>query len=776
VALLAIGAMAIGIAASTSVFTLADAILWHPLPFKDPDRIVSLLAVQSPTQPAMRRVPAAALNAWAAKGDILEDVYAYSMDPAVVTPGEPRSVTMAELSPGLLTALGALPVAGRDFIPDDGARGSAAVAIVSDGLARDLALAVGGRNGTITVDGTPRTIVGVMPRGFSFPVGRVALWVPLQEKMARGARLMAMARLRPDVSLARAQALADAATRSLVDGQGHRLPAIRVAPFVVPSMATATALRILLGAVALLFLIALGNASNVLLAESVRRDAEMALRASLGATRWRLARQVLSEGLLLSGAAAIIGAGIASAVISRVAGAVPYIVSFQSLRPLEVDWRALTFSTAIAAVAGVASGLASLSRGTRHDLHLSLQGSASPTASHVRLRSAFTVAQLALTLALLVGAGLLANGFVHMARADRGFDPLGLVQVSLELPERSYPDKLATDLKLEELRLEAASLPDSTSATVCESIPPELGFASAAGLETSDGSRMGQTDDTVAFASVDEAFFTTLAIPIVSGRTFDRRDGPSSQATAVVSRSLASRLWPDKDPLGRHLRLDSGGDPWLTVVGVANDVANGGADQPRGALAVYVPRAQQANTWHHETLVVRARSDSPAVISSLRALVRRILPDAPIDGVETAFETIAFSNARVRFATGLMATFAAVALGLALIGVYGSFWCAVRQRTSEIGVRMALGASPKAIMNMILSGTARLVALGALIGTPIALAGARMLRSLLFEVSPYDPVTFGLVVLALALAALAATYLPARAASRIDPLAALRHL
>ncbi len=776
VAILAIGTMAIGIAASTSVFTLADAVLWHPLPFKDPERIVSLWSVQAPGLPATPRVPLASLEAWTAKADVLERVYAFSPRPGVIEAGEPESVPVCEVSPGLLSSLGMLPISGRDFAPDDAAPGGDDVAIVSARLARTLGLEAGGPNSTITVDGTRRNIVGVMPPGFSFPTNRAALWLPLSQE-ARGpgpARVTAMARLRPGVSLARARATAEVATNGLVDARGRHLASIRLAPFVEPDATTTTALCVLLGAVALLFLIAVGNASGVQLAEAVRRDAEMALRTSLGATRWRLARQVLAESLLLAGCAALAGAGLASWVISGAAPSVPSILSFQSLRPIQIDWRALTFLVLAALVAGVASALASISRIGRRDLRGSLDRAGSQSAGHTRFRSVFTVTQLAFTLVLLMGAGLLGNGFVRLMRADPGYRPAGVHLLSLDLPERWFPDKAGADSKLEEMRREVASLPDVTSATVSDSAPPDFGFMAAEAVETSDGNRIGRTDDVLGLADVDGAYFATLGIPLLSGRTFDDRDRPAGQPTTVISRSLAARLWPGRDPLGRHFRTEGG--PWLTVIGIAGDVANGGMDQPLGTLVMYVPRAQQARTRHRQTLIARMRSGATAAVASLRSVVRRTLPEAPIDNTETAYAAIADSNARVRFATGLMATFAAVALGLALIGVYGSFWCAVRQRTSEIGVRMALGASPQAIMNMVLSGTARLVALGALIGTPIALAGARMLRSLLFEVSPYDPVTFGLVVLALALAALAATYLPARAASRIDPLAALRHL
>jgi putative ABC transport system permease protein len=773
VAGLAVSTLAVGIAASTIVFTLADAILWRPLPFREPDRIVSLRAVQSPGSPSMPRVPSAAISAWTAKGDVLEGVYAYSVEPAVITAEEPQSVKTCGVSPGLLTALGVLPASGRDFAPEDAAPGSPAVAIVSDELARTLALEVGGRKGTVVVDGTPRTIVGVMRPGSSVPVARVALWIPLPARATGTGRVTAMARLRRGVDLVKAQTFTEATSRGLVDDHGRRLPSLRLVPFLDKDPTTNTAFSILFGAVTTLFLIAIGNASNVLLAEAVRRDSEMALRAALGATRWRLARQALSESLLLSGAAALIAAGIAALVIPRVARAVPFLMTFQSLRPIVVDGRALMFSIVAAAGAGVISSLASIARGARRDVHTTLQGVASPTSSHARLRSAFTVAQLASTLALLMSAGLLANGFVRMARADRGFDPAGVAQFYIRLPQRWFPDKSATDGKLDELRRAAASLPEVTSATVSEGVPPELGFMSAEGLETSDGVLIGRSDDTVAFADVDDGFFRTLGIPILTGRGFDGTDRGDSQPTAVISRALASRLWPAKDALGRHLRLD-GGDTWLTVVGIAGDVANGGADQPRGALAIYTPRAQQVKTPRVETLVVRTRPGSHPIVP-LRSLVRRILPDAPIDGVETAYEAIADSNARVRFATGLMVALAAVAFALALVGVYGSFWCTVRQRTHEMGVRIALGASSSAILKMLLLSSGRLVLLGVAIGAPVALAGAGMLRSLLFEVSPYDPLTFGLVVFALGLAALVATYLPARAATRIDPLAALRH-
>ncbi len=776
VTVLVVLTLAIGIAATTVVFGLADVILWHPLPFQNGDRLFTVNRVSD--QGLQYGMAQDTLERWTGREAVFDFAFRYGTralqaaldaDPVVDIRGEPEVIGIVEVAPGLITALGGPPPFGRDFTDADARDGAERVAIVSDALARRLATGHGDPPTTVTIGGVRYTIVGTMPPGFAFPSRRTAAWLPRPNSRIGSSDVVAQ--VRRGLSLSQAQQLVDATSASGT-GAGRRL---RLMPFAAVSPQTATALRVLAGAVALLLLIAIGNAANVLLADAVRRDAEMTLRSSLGASRWRLARQIVAEVLIRSMAAATAAAALSMGTLAILSTSVPQVISFRALRPIALDWRALLFGAAIAAAAGLLAGMTSMARaaGSTH-LDSRLRAFGWQTRDHGRIRNALLVIQLALTVAVLAGAGLLGHAFVKLSRVDYGFDPEHLVSFSLKLPARTAAGR-GVQSTLDQLRAEASRVPDVVAATISDSLPPRMNVGAAGGLETLDRGRLSNAPPAVSFAVVDEAFFKTVGIQLIGGRVFDERD--TSTATGprrvVVSRSLASRLWPGENAVGREFREDLG-EPWLTVIGIVGDVNSGGFDGPLGPLAYYLARGQRETVWPYEQLTVRVRQDPARAIPALRSLIRRVVPDVPIVGAQTAYETIGDVNARVRFITFMMMGFAGIALALALIGVYGAFSCAVEQRRKEIGVRLALGAAPGDVMRMMLRTSARLTLVALGIGLPLAFAATPVLRSFLFDVSPGNPATFAVVTLFLIVTALAATYVPAQRAASVDPMEMLR--
>lgn len=771
VSLLIVFTLAIGIAASTTVFSLADAILWHPIPFRDPSRLVHLRAY-APGQPSQMNVPVTAIDAWAARHEVIASIHTWALGSAVVEPsqesadaGSIEEITISRVSPGLISELGTRLSRGRDFDRTDIGR---PVVIISDPLWHTQFRASPDVIGkSIRIDGEPHTAVGVAPHRFEFPVSRVLAWLPYASPAAP-ARVRAIARLRSDVTFRQAAAFAESTTHGFIEQR--RLPEIRIAPLVNVDPRTTQSIYILAGAVLCILLIATANASNILLADIVRREAEIAVRRSLGASALVLARQLLIEILVPTSLAVVIAVVIASWLLEMLAAGVPYLMSYQTLRPIELDWRGAIFAIAIALAAGAGAALAPFTQATR-DVSDALKRGA-PTTSRLGLRDGLVVVQVAVTIVLLAGSGLLVNGFIRLMRVDVGFNPDGLTIVEISLPRWRFSDAAASRASLERLKSESLKLPDVTAAALSRGIPPHLSFQAAGEVETTSGRLSTDAFIPLSFADIDESFFATLGIPVVSGRSFDARDQAGAAHVAIVTRTLARRLWPDRDAIGQRFRRSSD-EPWLTVVGVCGDVVNGGFDSPRGVLSVFTPRLQSADRFGYHTVVVRARSNGDQVGASLVALARQTIPGARVE-IERARDVIADEHARVRFATYLMSSLAAVAAALALVGVYGAFWCAVRQRTREIGLRLAIGAQPRDIVAMVLSSSARLAIVGLAVGLPIALAVARTLRSLLFEVSPADPVTLATVSIVLFVAALAASYLPARRGSRIDPCVALR--
>jgi putative ABC transport system permease protein len=768
VAMLVVITLAIGIAGATITFSVADAILWHPLPFPHAIRFVRVRLLVAPGAGAMLE-SGGALDAWGGR-QVLDGLYPFGLDSAIVDTGSGvRAFTVGNLSAGLLDALSVTPVLGRAFSANEYRPGSGVI-LASAELWRALQEAGHATVGAgVLVEGVRQTIVGVMPDGFEFPVARIGLWRPYAP-LSTDTGATALGTLKRGVTLGQAEAAARVASQKHTSGPVRR---VVISPFVSVSSATSTALYVLLGAVALLLLTAIANTANVFMAEAVRRDVELALRATLGASWWRIARQLAVEALVLSTLAALVALLLCTWTLGVVVKSVPYLISFQALRPIALDGRALTCAAVAAAVAGLGATSFAVLRVRRLDVHMALRGQTSGMPTHGRLSRVLTTTQMAVTLALLACAGVLARGLFDLGRSDPGFDPDHVVGMQVQFPTARLSDDPTLQATLADVRRDAARLPGVVDATVANAMPPSLGNQPLADLDVA-GAAARSSSRPVWFCRVDESFFNTIGITVLAGRGIETRDHADTQRVAVVSRALADTLWPNGDVLGRQFR-ESTSEPWLTVVGIVSNVTNSSMDGSRGLLAFYTPHVQSPSWWY-ESLIVRTRSPPDQVVPALRTLLRSRLPDAPMDDAQTARDELLMSNARGRFATGLMVTFAGVALLLAIIGVYGAFWFAVRQRTREIGVRLALGAAPRTVMGMVIGDSLRLVAIGVAAGIPLAFAATRAVRSLLFDVSPSDPWTFGSATLLLAAAAIAATYLPARRASRIAPVDVLRQV
>jgi putative ABC transport system permease protein len=763
----------VGITGSVVVFSVADAILWHPLPFRDADRLVSLWSFL-PQQHSMRAaIRLASLDVWDQRDRLFSDVYVYGMGGFSITGhGDAQAVTGARISRGLFSGLVVSPKIGRDFGSGDFVSGAEHVIVLSDRLWRSRfgaqATAIGE---VLNVDDVPYRVIGAMPPHFSFPVENVQFWIPLTSEPHGAADWFnAVAMLRPGVTIAAAAAATEAMTHGLRARDGVRLPELRVRPFTRRLPQTELILWIFGGAVGLVLLIAVANAANLLLADSVQREAELATRAAIGATMAQLVRQALAEATVIAIAAAGLAVVLASTVTDLVAASLPRIMAVQTLRPISMDWRGGIVAVLVATVSTCAAALAPLSR-LRRIIEGAARRSGSEGSRTTGLRSTLVVAQVAVTLVVLAAAALLAKGFIKLQHADVGYDPNNLLSVSVQLRGDVFKANIAKEQFLDELRHAAGVIPGVVSATVTESIPPQLGFA-AGPIDSDDGQSIAESA-TIAQASVDDQFFRTMGIPLLRGGLPTAARATDARRPAVVSRSLAAAVWHEQDPTGHTFRI-SRADPWYVVMGVAGDVQNGSFESPLGTFAVYEPRSVQPNIWHFQSLIVRTTGDTRRVEVAIREIVKRLNGNVPITNVDAASALIVDINSRVQFATWLMIAFASVATFLALIGVYGSFSCVVRQRTHEIAVRMALGAEPSDVVRMVLTATGRCALAGVVIGLPLALGLSRALRSLLFATSPNDPVTYVVVCLMLVTAAIGAAWYPAFRASRIDPAETLR--
>jgi putative ABC transport system permease protein len=804
----AVATLAIGIAANAALFSVVQAVLLRPLPYPASESLITLRHTAPGLGLDRFDHSDATYLLYRAHNRTLADLGLYANGSAsLVRQGAPEQVGAARLTGSAFDLLGVPAARGRSLTDADGRPGAEPVAVLSDALWRrrfDADPAVLGS--TVKLDGTLRRVVGVMPPSFRFPDARAELWLPLPLDPARldagSFDYPAVGRLRPGVDLAAAQSDLNALIARLPEASGGELaPAMiesaklgllvdRLRDDVVGDVERV--LWLLLGSVGVILLIACANVANLFLVRSEARTREIAVRLALGATRGDVGRLFLAEGVVLSLLGGAVGLGIAALGVRALVALRPE--GLPRLDEITVDGGVLAFTLAIALLSGLAfGGFAALrsARSTTRALAPALKeggrGGTEGRDRH-RTRSVLVTAQVALALILLLGSGLLMRSFLRLRAVDPGFRPTGVLTAEISLPASRYADAAANARFVEALLARIRALPGVQSAGTV-SILPLSGSQSRSGHAIEDHP---VPPDTVPhllgtrFAS--PGYFETLGIPLLAGRTFDRLDPARRSDGVVISRAVAEHFWPGGGDRALGKRLVQGSpDParWFTVVGVVGDVREGGLDAPP-TEAIYYPvhRLQLLSDTGDEwvprdfALVVHGAADSAGAATALAGPVRRAVwaldAELPVARVRSMDEVLARSTASATFTLLLLGLAAAVALLLGAVGLYGVISSVVGQRTREIGVRMALGAARGDITRMVLRQGLGLTLAGIAIGLAGAFALTRLLRALLFEVSPTDPTTFVAVPLLLAGVAAVATWLPAARAAAVEPVEAIR--
>jgi predicted permease len=777
VLLLAVATLALGIGSTTAVFKVVDATLIRPLPYPGSDRIFEVWTLQSPDGLRLQGVTAPLFWSLRQQRQLFDLVEGWQFGIATLTgDGEPALVSSPRITHGLLPALGIAPRLGRLFDARDATPG-ARVALISERL---WGARFGGSpdvlNRRILVDGEPYAIVGVLPVGFAFPEQEAAVWRPLQfAASAPNERAQMLVRLRPGVARAsvdhQLEALSASLAQSGVLDRNRRL--VLEEPIQSRyARGLSTALLAMLGAIALVLLVACVNVSNLLLGRATIQQAEFALRRALGASRGAIAAQVLFESACL---AALGGAGgilVAHVLLATTLELVPRNMVFLAAAAA-IDWRAVACAVAVAAATCLVVAAVTAWRVADLDLIETLKARSATAGERgsERWQSALVVGQLALVLVLLTGAGLLLRSFVRLTRVDPGFDPANLTVFEIQLPEGRYDTPGSAARLFEELQRQAIAMPGVAAATFANGAPPRGGGISFVSPEAEGRGSITAGPIGLPSASVAPTYFATLGVPVVEGRSFVAEDGKDA---IVVNDRFARALWGSESAVGKRVRLDPSW-PWQTVVGVVADVKQLGPDEPFGhGMEVYFPLSPDAAGAAYVVFLVRGHLDPLSAIAGIKQRLWTLDPRLPVYSAMTMEQVLGASIARPRFLLRVAALFAAVAAILAAIGIYGTaaYWAARRRR--ELAIRMAVGATGGDVVRLIVARSARLALWGCGLGAGVSIAAAGLLRSLLFQTEPRDP--FVLVGMSAVLAAvvLVACYLPALRASRSDPAGVLR--
>ena len=770
---------ALGIAANTAIFSVFNGLFLSSLPYPEPQRLLYLNEAAPRWNLTVVGVSNFDFYTWHKQNQSFSGMAAWSSDSFNLSgSGEAVRVQYARVTYDLAATLGVKPILGRDFLPEEDRKGGRKVALLGYGLwQRKFGGSADVVGKILQLDNQPFTVVGVLPRDAVYP-GEADLWVPLAADPNEGGSyyLNAVGRLKPGVSIQQARA-------DLTRVHKAMIPTQKVNEVTFP---TAIPLReqdlgdyrlvtqVLLGAVALVLLIACVNVAGLMLARGTARAREVAIRAALGAGRSKLVRQLLSESLLLAigGGAAGVALGWLGlrAMLSLMPDVLPAWVSFH------LDFRFVLFAFVVIGVAAAISGLGPALESSKVDVRGFLADAAPKTSlSGARRRSmnALVVGEIALALVLLASAGLLVRAFQKVSTVNPGFQAQNVLTFQLDLPESKYSKPEQRVQFFEDLLARVRSVPGIESAGAASHVPLGGHTGSFFQVEGAPPLAANEQDPVVSTLQVFPGYFDAMGMAISSGRDFDSRDGTNKgNYAAVVSEAFARRYWPAGAALGKRVAYRGETSPvWLTVVGVARDTRHYGLDQ-EVRPALYMPYRQQASLGM--TIAVRSRIDLQSLIGASRETVRRLDPDLALYQVRTMQERLERSLWARRTYSWLFAVFAGIALLLAVAGIYGVVSYAVTQRTREIGIRMALGAEPRQVLKQVLREGMLLVGIGVAIGLGGALIATRLLETLLAGVSPRDPWAFTGVSLALGLAALAANLIPARRAASVDPMRALR--
>jgi putative ABC transport system permease protein len=791
----AVLALALGIGANTAIFSVVNAVLLRPLPFKEPERLVMVWG--SAPQLGFDVLPATAAESldWREQNKVFDQVAAFKSWAWTMTgTGGPEQIWGARVNANLFPALGVKPILGRTFLPEEDRVGGNKVVVMGQGLwQRSFGSDPSIIGRTIELSGQSYTVVGIMPQGFKFPGGenmlsglqfspKTEMWEPLaltdKELSERGTHNLAViARLKAGATFAQAQAEMSSIALHLSEqypkfNKGIGIKLVPLHEQVVGDVRPA--LLILLGTVGFVLLIACANVANLLLARAASRSREIAIRTALGASRLRVVRQLLTESVLLALVGGFCGLLLALWGIDALGAFIPE--NIPRAGEIGVDGRMLGFTLVISLLTGLIFGLAPALQASRSDVNESLKEGARGASAGLgrnRFRSLLVIAEVALALMLLIGAGLLMRSFQRLQQVDPGFDAKNVLAMEIVLPfvapsNYTKPEQQAEFFHQAVERTSA--LPGVQAAALVSSLPLSGAFESTdlviEGQPPPPDGEGPQADYTMVSAD----YFRAMSIPLMKGRAFTERDRKDSPQVLIVNDALAHRYWPGEDVIGKRLTIGFEKTP-REIVGIVGDVKQTSLDAET-PLAVYLP--YQQFPYPGMTMVVRTSTDTSSITAAVRREVQTIDRNVPVSNIRSMEQVISTSVSQRRFSMTLLGIFALVALLLSAVGIYGVMAYSVSERLHEIGIRIALGARSRDILKMVLGQGMILTLIGIAVGLIGALALTRLMSSLIYGVTATDPLTFAGVALTLGIVALLACYIPARRATRVDPMEALR--
>ncbi len=797
---IAVLALALGIGANTAIFTVVNAVLLRPLPYPDSDRLVFL----NEESKNLRGMSVSYLNLldWQKQNTVFETIGATQPTGLTLTGGDhPELLQARAVNHEFFPMMGIPAAQGRVFSAGDDQRSAARTAILSYGFWQRR---FGGRvmlGQTLSMSGQSYTVVGIMPRNFLYRSGQDEVFIPLglaaDQMQQRGNHpgIYAIARMKPGVTVeqARSEMKTIAARLAQQYPDSNAGNSVEVQSYVKAVIGDVRdALVTLFAAVGFVLLIACANVANLLLARANSRQKEVAVRMALGASRFRLVRQLLTESVLLSLIGGGIGLMIAAWGIDLLVKAAPD--ALPRILEIKIDQPVLWFTLGAAVLTGMLFGLVPALQASSPHLHDTLKegGRTAGTGGRHRLRSLLVVSEVALSLVLLAGAGLLMRSFARLRAIDPGLNTDHVLTARLILPGERYPglrfgpngfegDDSNIRSFFDELYARGNARPGVKWAGTIPPLPLSgEGWQTDYRVQSAPRPAAGQYPNTD-IHYVSPRYLETMQIPLRKGRNFTDADRDRHNPVVMVNETFARKWWPDREPIGQLIRLNAGTDPrsendqinpWATVVGVVGDVRQYGLDT-QAKTEVYIPQLQLPRSYTF--LVVRTEGDPLAMTNTIRSAVQGIDRDLPLATVQTMDSVLESTVASRKLSTGLLTGFAALALLLAAVGIYGVISYSVTQRTHEIGIRMALGAAQRDVLRMIVGQAFRLMAIGVVTGIVLAAAVSRLIRSLLFQTGPADPLTFAAIVVILTVVAFAASLIPARRATKVDPMIALRY-
>ena len=793
-------ALALGIGANTAIFSVVDAVLLRPLPYEESDRLVFL----NETAKSMDEISISYPNFtdWRNQNTVFENIGVYNESNYNLTGvGEAERIVTGQMSADLFAALRAKPALGRLFTNEEDKPGGTPVVVLSYPLwQRRFGGQAGILNQNLTLNGKSYTVIGIMPEDFRF-TSRVEMWVPVGQLsgeaswQSRGNHpgLYGVARLKPGVSFAQAKAEMDMIAANLAQQYPDQIAGNGIGTRPLLEIYVGDVRRplwVLFAAVAFVLLIACANIANLLLARAQSRQKEMAIRSAMGAGRWRIARQLLTESVLL----ALIGGTLGMLVAQWGIKLIMYISpdAIPRSREIGLDWRVLAFTIGLSFVTGILFGLVPALQAGVVDVHETLKETGRGNSGKHWLRSSLVVVEVATTLVLLVGAGLMIRSFYRLQKVNPGFNYDHLTSFTVQLPRKKYADVESREQFYKRLLENLRGLPGVESTAAASGLPlGNNGWQTSFTVEGRPAPPPGQTPLMEA-CLVTPDYFRAMNIPLIRGRYFDDHDNRSWVAgkdlsklnddqkamaalnAIVIDEEFARRHWPNEDPVGKQIRQGTRPDaPLLTIVGVVGRVKMDGLSQDSKRVQGYFPFAQIPRGGM--TVILKASGDPNQLIAAVRQQVKELDSDQPIYNIRTMNEIRAESVAPERLNLTLLSIFAGIALVLAVVGIYGVMSYSVTQRTHEIGIRMAIGAQPRDVFRMVLGQGMMLALIGVGIGLVGAFALTRLMATMLFGVEPTDPATFAAIAVLLTGVALVACYIPGRRATRVDPVISLRY-